>query len=151
MRHMKHGLAKPRCTLTMSDKTKVQALLKSHPSDNMRKGLKYLTQCARVWDPKHPAKTGLMPPYHWRHTPSLQARLLYRDMPPTPSWCGSVKIPHTQPLLAISAGAWKTCSPRLSALLSLNMNPHEGSSSRNSPRMMGPTIPSTISCIIGSS
>ncbi|RVX22994.1 hypothetical protein CK203_008375 [Vitis vinifera] len=72
----------------MSDKTKVQALLKSHPSDNMRKGLKYLTQCARVWDPKHPAKTGLMPPYHWRHTPSLQARLLYRDMPPAHPWRG---------------------------------------------------------------
>ena len=68
----------------MSDETKVQALLESHPSDNVRKGPKYLTQSARVWDPKHSAKTGLIPPYHWRHTPSLQARLLYRDMPLAP-------------------------------------------------------------------
>ncbi|RVX00192.1 hypothetical protein CK203_026716 [Vitis vinifera] len=53
----------------MSDETKVQALLESRPSDNVRKGPKYLTQCARVWDPKHPAKTGLILPYHWMHTP----------------------------------------------------------------------------------
>nr|CAN59840.1 hypothetical protein VITISV_039833 [Vitis vinifera] len=55
-----------------------------------------------------------------------------------PTICrGLVKIPRTQPLRALSTGAWMTCSPRLSALASLNMNPHEGSSSRNSPRMTG--------------
>ena len=64
----------------MSDETKVQALLESRPRDNARKGLKYLTQCTRVWDPKHPAKIGLTPPYRWMHTPNLQTRLFHRDM-----------------------------------------------------------------------
>ncbi|RVW94444.1 hypothetical protein CK203_035671 [Vitis vinifera] len=43
-RRMKHGLAKPRCTLTMYDETKVQTLLESYPSDSVRKCPKYLTQ-----------------------------------------------------------------------------------------------------------
>ena len=50
---MKHDLAKPRCTLTMYDETNVKALLEPRPKDNARKGPKYLTRCARVWDPKH--------------------------------------------------------------------------------------------------
>ena len=132
---------KPQCTLTASDEKIVQALLESRPSDNVKKDPKYLTRCAHVWDLKHPAETGLTQPYHWRHTPSLQARLLYRDMSPARSWRGLVKIPRIQPLRALSAGAWTTYSPRLSALVSLNMSPHEGSSSRNSPRMMDPAIP----------
>ena len=45
--------------------------------------------------PKHPVETGLTPLYHWRHTPSLQARLLYKDMPPAHPWRGLVKIPRT--------------------------------------------------------
>ncbi|XP_034708879.1 uncharacterized protein LOC117931916 [Vitis riparia] len=81
----------------MFDETKVQALLESHPSDNVTKGPKYLTRCARVWDPKHPAKTGLIPPYHWRHTPILQARLLYRDMPPAPRGAGCSRIIKYEP------------------------------------------------------
>ena len=43
-RRMKHGLMKPRCTLVRSDERKVQALLESRPSDNVRKYLKYLMQ-----------------------------------------------------------------------------------------------------------
>ena len=52
---MKHGLVKPQCTLAMSDEAKVQALLESHPSDNVRKGPKYLTQRARL-GPQTPYK-----------------------------------------------------------------------------------------------
>ena len=122
-RRMKHGLMKPRCTLVRSDERKVQALLESRPSDNVRKYLKYLMQCARVWDPKHPTKTGLIPPYRWRHTPNPQTGLFHRDMPPTHPCRGFVKIPRIQPLRALSVGAWTTCSPRLSVLALLNMNP----------------------------
>ena len=49
--------------------------------------------------------------------------------------CGLVKIPRIQPLWALSAGTWMTCSPRLSVLALLNMNPQEDSLSRNSPCM----------------
>ncbi|RVW59250.1 hypothetical protein CK203_101423 [Vitis vinifera] len=52
---MKHGLVKPRCTLAMSDEAKVQALLKSRPSNNVRKYPKYLTQRARL-GPQTPCK-----------------------------------------------------------------------------------------------
>ncbi|KAL6316779.1 hypothetical protein AAG906_021079 [Vitis piasezkii] len=76
---------KLRCTLVTFDGRKVQTLLESHPSDNVRKGLNYLTQCARVWDHKRPTKTGLTPPYRWRHTPSPQTHLFHRDMPPPTS------------------------------------------------------------------
>ncbi|RVX04319.1 hypothetical protein CK203_018517 [Vitis vinifera] len=55
------------CTLTMSDEMKVQALLKSHPSDNVRKDPKYLKPCGHAarpplaWvgkDPSHTAPPG---------------------------------------------------------------------------------------------
>ncbi|RVW64182.1 hypothetical protein CK203_046311 [Vitis vinifera] len=41
--------------------------------------------------------TGLMPPYHWRHTLSLQARLLYRDMPPPTRGAGFPRIIKYEP------------------------------------------------------
>ncbi|WJZ86090.1 hypothetical protein VitviT2T_005584 [Vitis vinifera] len=52
---MKHGLVKPRYTLAMYDEAKVQALLESRPSDNVRKDPKYLTQRARL-GPQTPYK-----------------------------------------------------------------------------------------------
>ncbi|RVW83675.1 hypothetical protein CK203_046038 [Vitis vinifera] len=59
-------------------------------------------------------------------------------------------IPNGHPL-APSAKGWMTCSPRLSALISLITSPQGDSSYQNFPHTMEPTIPSITSCIIDSS
>ncbi|RVW81173.1 hypothetical protein CK203_041115 [Vitis vinifera] len=53
-------------------------------------------------------------------------------------------IPNGPPIGSIAKG-WMTCSPRLSALISLIMSPQGDSSYQNFPHTMEPTIPSITS------